>query len=271
MVEIEVKELLTSYGFDGDNCPFVCGSALLALKGDTSKYGTPSIQALLDAMDSYIPTPERDTKSPFLLPIDNIFSARGRGTIAVGTLKRGIITKSAPADLIGFGELIPTTITDIQIFQETITSAVAGQNVGVLLRGVKMEHTRRGMIVCKSKSLKLSNHFEAQIYLLTAEEGGRAKPLPQSGYSTVIYSTTWNIYCRFDFLLPGETKMLMPGEHTTTRLTLLLPMPVVDGQVFTVRENKQTIATGRITKTMDKIEINRGRLDLVKVDLTGKS
>ncbi|KAJ8678563.1 hypothetical protein QAD02_014350 [Eretmocerus hayati] len=267
LVEIEVRELLDYYGFDGANSPVIRGSALLALQGDTSKYGVPSIQALLDALDHSVHVPERDFTSPFILPIDSVFTVPGRGTVAVGTVQRGIIKKGLDADLIGYDERIKTVISDIQIFKKSVLEAPAGENVGALLRGVKIASARRGMWVCAKKSHKLTNHYEAQIFLIETSDGGRHRPLNRHGYCTSLYSSTWNMYTRIDLLLPKGTDMLMPGEQCTARLTLQDSMPMLEGQTFTVREQKQTVATGMITKILDHIEVDRRKMN--KIEITG--
>lgn len=173
LVELEIRELLSDFGFDGDASPVIYGSALLAMKGDSSEIGEKSIWKLLDAIDTYIPTPTRDFTSPFMLPIDNAFTVPGRGTVVVGTVKRGIINKNDEADLLGFDEQIKTTIGGLEIFKKGVSKAVAGDNVGALLRGVRIASVQRGMLLCAAGSEKLSNHFDGSMYLLTRGEGGR--------------------------------------------------------------------------------------------------
>ncbi|KZC08317.1 PREDICTED: elongation factor Tu, mitochondrial-like [Dufourea novaeangliae] len=265
LVEIEMRELLSEYKFDSIETPIVCGSALCALNGDTSKHGLPSIQVLLDALDKHIPTPTRDYVSPFVMPIDNVFNVPGRGTVVVGTLKQGTVKKGVTADLLGFDTQIKTRISDMQIFQNSVPEVHAGENVGLLLRGVKLNSVRRGMMVCQSNSLDITNHFEAQFYLLSTKEGGRRTPMAANGFCTMIYSSTWNIYCRFDLLLQPGVSMLMPGEFTTARITLLSKMPIMEGQNFTIRENnKSTIGTGQITKVFAAIPVNKKKMNEVK-------
>ncbi|XP_078041893.1 elongation factor Tu-like [Augochlora pura] len=271
LVEIEMRELLTDYGYDGVDTPFIRGSALLALNGDKSKIGVPSIQSLLDTLDDYIPTVQRDYKSPFVLPIDNIFTVPGRGTVVIGTLTKGIVKKGMTADLLGFDEKKKTHVSDIQIFQKSVPEARAGENVGLLIRGIKLSSVRRGMIVCESNSLNITNHFEVNFYLLTPQEGGRHHSLPRNGFCTTIYCSTWNVYCRFDFLLSEQVNMLMPGEITNARLTSVFRMPITEGQFFTVRENKRTIGAGQVLKVFNSIEVNKYRLNKVKLNLDGKS
>ncbi|XP_033333012.2 elongation factor Tu [Megalopta genalis] len=266
LVEIEVRELLSQYGYNGTMTPFIRGSALLALNGDKSKIGVPSIQLLLDTLDDHIPTVKRDYTSPFMLPIDNIFTVPGRGTVVIGTLTKGTIKKGMAADLLGFDEKQKTSISDIQIFQKSVPEACAGENVGTLIRGIKLNSVRRGMILCASNSLSISNHFEANFYLLSPQEGGRQHSLPRNGFCTMIFCSTWNTYCRFDFLLPGGVDILMPGEITTARLTSMFCMPVTEGQFFTVRENKRTIGAGQVIKVFKQIQVDKRKMHKVKVN-----
>ncbi|XP_076650184.1 elongation factor Tu-like isoform X2 [Halictus rubicundus] len=264
LIEIEIRELLSAYGFNGIDTPVIRGSALLALNGDKSEIGVPSIELLLNALDN-IPTQERDYASPFIVPIDNIFTVPGRGTVVVGTMVKGTIKKGEAVDLLGFNEKMSTYVSDIQIFRKSVPVAQAGDNIGILLRGIKLKSIRRGMLLSKSNSLNLTNHFEVQFYLLSEEEGGRRNSLPLNGFCTMIYCSTWNVYSRFDFLLPAGTNMLMPGEFATARLTLLFRMPVIDGQVFTVRERNQTIGTGKVTKVLEEIPVHKRKMHQVKV------
>ncbi|KAG8041320.1 hypothetical protein G9C98_002308 [Cotesia typhae] len=265
LVEIEVRELLTDLGFDGISAPVIRGSALLGLNDDNSKLGVPAIKDLLDAVDNYVPTPKRDYDSPFLLPIDNVISVPGRGTVVVGTIKRGIIKKNAPADLLGFDEQTRTTVGDIQIFQKSVPQALAGENVGILLRSVKFNNVFRGMMLCQKDSLLSTNHFEAQMFLIETAEGGRHRPLPASGHCSPIYSSTWSVQCRFDLMLGQGNNMLMPGEQCSTKLTLIKRMPMMVGQTFTVREGRNTVATGQITKLLKPLIVDKRKLNQVVV------
>lgn len=268
LVELEMRELLVDFGFDGVNCPVVCGSALLALKGDNSELGVPSVQKLLDVIDSYIPTPTRDLNSPFLVPIDNAFLVPGRGTVVVGTIKRGIMKKNCEAELLGFDEEIKTTVSDLQVFKKTVQQAVAGDNVGALLRNVKLSAVSRGMLLVAAGSERISNHFQGSMYLLTRGEGGRSKPLT-SKYIQQMFSRTWNIPCRVDLFNEDgqEQDMLMPGDHGPVRLTLFRKMVMNTGQTFTIREQGMTVATGMITKVLDPIKLPQNKLS--KVVITG--
>ncbi|XP_067001920.2 elongation factor Tu [Anabrus simplex] len=262
LVEIEIRELLTDFGFDGLHTPVVCGSALLALQGDTSEFGEPAIRKLLDAIDEHIPTPERDFKSPFMLPIDNAFTVPGRGTVVIGTLKQGILNKNAEAELLGFDIKLKTTVSDVQIFKKSVPSAKAGDNLGALLRGIRIDAVKRGMLLCASGSETLSNHFKAKIYCLSKSEGGRSKPLTTK-FIQQLFSKTWNIQCRVD--LESDVGMIMPGEHGTVYLTLLRSMVMSRGQPFTIRENNSTVITGIITEVLNRIQI--GNMKLIKVQV----
>ncbi|XP_059054498.1 elongation factor Tu-like [Achroia grisella] len=260
LVEIEMRELLSDFGYDGNNVPMVYGSALKALNGDESELGAPSIRKLVDTMDTYIPAIVRDLQSPFLMPIDNAFTVPGRGTVVIGTIKRGIMKKNDESDLMGFGYNIKTTLSDIQIFKKSVSEAVAGDNVGVLLRGMKIRSVETGMLLCAAKSFSLSNHYKANIYFLTRNEGGRKKPV-FSKYSQQMFSGTWNIACRID--LDPSMHMMMPGDHGEVYLTLLEGMVMTQGQPFTVRENNVTVATGIITETLQSIDVPKGKLGKV--------
>lgn len=254
LVEIEARELLCDFGFDGNNSPIICGSALQALQGDDSELGEPSIRKLLDAIDDYVPTPVRDLTSPFMMPIDNAFTVPGRGTVVVGTLKHGTLSKSSEAELMGFGENIKTVVSDIQVFKKSVPMAVAGDNIGALIRGVKKATVQRGMLLCAAGSVKMSNHFDASMYLLTRSEGGRSKPMT-SNYIQPLYSRTWNLPARIDF--PSDS-MLMPGDHAQhIRLTLLWQMVMSLGQPFTIRENGCTVATGIVTARHNPVNFRK--------------
>lgn len=194
---MEIRELLTDFGFDGENSPIIYGSALCALKGQNEEIGEKSIRDLLNAIDDHIPDPKRDIQSPFLLPIDNAFHIPGRGTVVVGTLSRGVIKRNSEAELLGFNCQIKTTIGDIQVFKKSVPEAFAGDNIGALLRGIKIRDVEKGMLLCALGSEKISNRFEASIYFLTKGEGGRSKPV-LSKYIQQLFSKTWNIQCRID-------------------------------------------------------------------------
>lgn len=264
LVEIEIRELLCDFGFDGDKCPIICGSALQALQGIESDIGEPSVRKLLNAIDNYVPTPVRDLTSPFMLPIDNAFTVPGRGTVVVGTLKRGTIVRNSEADLLGFDENHKTTVADIQVFKKSVQKALAGENIGVLLRGVKISSVQRGMLLCAAGSEKLSNHFDASMYLLTRSEGGRSKPMT-SKYIQQLFSRTWNVPARID--LPNNS-MLMPGDHTQAiRITLLWKMVMSISQPFTIRENGCTVATGVITARLPSVDLPLNKLSKLVLNI----
>lgn len=267
LVDLELKELLTDFGFDGENSPMIWGSALLALKGDESEIGVPSIRKLLNALDTYIPTPTRDLKSPFLVPIDNFFTVPGRGTVVVGTLSRGVLKKNCEAELLGFDEEIKTTVSEIHVFKKSVQQATAGDHIGALLRGVKLSSVQRGMILCALGSEKVSNHFQGSMYLLSKGEGGRSKPLT-SKYIQQMFSQTWNVPCRLDLIEEhGKTKneMMMPGDHGSVRLTLLRKMVMNHGQPFTIRERGMTVATGIITKVYPPVNLPQDKLSKFEI------
>lgn len=252
LVELEMREMLDDFGFDGSNCPVVIGSALLALNGDTSEIGVPSILSLIDAVDNYIPTPVRDLDSPFQMPIDNAFSVTGRGTVVVGTIKRGVISKLDEAELLGFDQNLKTVVSDLQVFQKTVPKALAGENVGTLVRGVKLSNVRKGMMLCARGSVNFSNHFLAKVYFLAKSEGGRRHPV-MSKYIQQLFSQTWNIACRVD--LPEGTEMIMPGEHSIVSLVLFNKMVMSKAQSFTIRENNITVATGIVTEVLNPLKL----------------
>lgn len=260
LVELEVRELLCDFGFDGIECPIIIGSALLALQGDEqSEYGEKSIIKLLNAIDTYIPTPTRDLKSPFLMAIDNAFTVPGRGTVVVGTIQTGVVRKNSEAELLGFNEHLKTSISDIQVFKKSVAEAIAGDNIGALIRGIRIRSVERGMLLCGVGSQQISNHFDGTMYLLSHSEGGRSKPLT-SKYIQQIFSRTWNIPCRIDL---ANDKMLMPGDHGNVRLTLFKKMVMTNGQPFTIRENGATVATGVVTKTLPSVNLPLNKLSKV--------
>ncbi|XP_063696746.1 elongation factor Tu, mitochondrial-like [Culicoides brevitarsis] len=264
LVELEIRELLEDFGFDGAHCPIVVGSALQALKGDDSPLGVPSILKLLDVLDNEFETPKRDLTSPFLVPIDNAFLVPGRGTVVVGTIKRGIVHKNCDAELLGFDEQIKTTVSDLQVFNKSVQQAQAGDNIGALLRAVKLSSVSKGMLLVATGSERISNHFQASMYLLTKGEGGRSKPLT-SKYIQQMFSRTWNIPCRVDLFDENgqEANMMMPGDHGPVRLTTFRKMVMNNGQTFTIREQGMTVATGMITKVLDPLTLPQNKLSKV--------
>ncbi|XP_054159395.1 elongation factor Tu-like [Oppia nitens] len=264
LVEMEVRDLLNNYGFDGDNTPFVFGSALAALSGDKSDVGEESIIKLLDTLDSYITPPERDTKSPFLMPIESSVVITGRGTVCIGTVEKGTIARGEPIDILGWDEVIKSAATDIHMFGRSIANCEAGDHVGILCRGIKSSGIKieRGMYATKPSSINLNNRFEVNLYLIPKGEGGRDKPI-STKFIQQIFSRTWSGGARID--VPDESGgILMPGDHGKVHMTLQYGMFMNIGQSFTLREHQHTIASGIITGFLDSIPVpdNLGLLDL---------
>ncbi|XP_041360784.1 elongation factor Tu, mitochondrial-like [Gigantopelta aegis] len=252
LVELEVRDLLTEYGYDGSNTAVVSGSALNALQGENDSSGKQSILNLVEAIDKHITIPERDTTGPFCLPIEGTVAVPGRGMVAIGTVRQGSIKKGEDAELLGFGTQIKTAASDIQVFRKSVPMCKAGDNVGVLLRGIKSEFVQRGMFLCEFGKFKQSDTFEAQIYVLTKAEGGRVKPLTDK-YIQMMYSNTWNMSALVK--LPDDKAMVMPGDTTTCTILLRKPMVLDTGHRFTIRENKITALTGIITKTLPHLDL----------------
>lgn len=211
LVEMETRELMTELGYDGDKLPMIKGSALCALEGTKPEIGANSIMQLLDAIDTYIPTPIRDLDKPFLLPIESVYSIPGRGTVATGRLERGKLKKGTECELIGFNKVIKSTVTGIEMFHQILEEAHAGDQLGALVRGLKRDDIRRGMILCKPGTMKAYDHLECQMYLLTDIEGGRKKPI-QSFIQTQMFCKTWDVAAQVNLLDKG---LAMPGEDFT--------------------------------------------------------
>ena len=252
LVELEVRDLLTEYGYDGSNTPVISGSALNAMQGENENIGKKSILDLVKAIDEYITIPERNTAAPFCLPIEGTVAVPGRGTVAIGTVLQGVIKKGEDTELLGFGNQIKTAASDIHIFRKSVPVCKAGDNVGVLLRGIKTEFVHRGMFLCELGKFKQWDTFEAQIYVLTKSEGGRVKPVTDK-YIQMLYSNTWNLSALLK--LPDEKAMVMPGDTTTCTMLLRKPMVLDKGHRFTIRENKITAITGVITKTLPHLDL----------------
>ncbi|XP_076444270.1 elongation factor Tu-like [Babylonia areolata] len=252
LVEIEARELLEEYGFDGLNSAVVAGSALMALNGEKPEIGKDSILRLMAAVDSTIPTPHRDVSGPFYMPVESSVSVPGRGTVAVGTVVQGNLKKSQELELQGFGNFIKTAASDIHIFRKSVPRCTAGDNVGVLLRGVKSELVQRGMFLSQPGTLKQYDTFEAKVYVLTKGEGGRSKPVMDQ-YIQMMYSNTWNISACIK--LTPDIPMLMPGDTGTVQVLLRKPMVIREGQRFTIRENHLTTVTGLMTKMLSSTDL----------------
>ncbi|XP_031369167.1 uncharacterized protein LOC102670642 [Apis dorsata] len=266
LVEMELRELLNEMGYDGDNIPFVKGSALCALDNSNSKIGHDSILKLLEAVDSYIPTPLRELDKPFLLPVENVYTVSGRGTVVTGKLERGKIKKGMECELIGFNKTIKSTITAIEMFRQTLEEAEAGDQMGALLRGLKRDDVRRGMVMCKPGSMKANDHLECQVYMLTDVEGGRKKPI-NNLMQVQMFCKTWNCTSQVNLV---NKSLVMPGEDFTVHLKLIRPMVCEKGQRFTLRDGKKTLATGVITNILpsldqyERLEILIGKKKVMK-------
>ena len=258
LVEMEIRELLTEMGYDGINIPVVKGSALCAIEGNNPAIGRDAILKLLEAVDSYIPNPVRELDKPFFLPIENVYSVTGRGTVVTGRLERGKIKKGMECEVIGYNKIIKSTITGIEMFHQTLEEAEAGDQMGALLRGLKREDIRRGMIMCKPGSMKAYDHLECQMYMLTPAEGGRKKPM-NNLMQAQMFSKTWDCAVQLNLQMKD---LIMPGEDSSVTLKLIRPMVCEMGQRFTIRDGAMSIATGVITNILSSLsEIER--LDLL--------
>ncbi|XP_072298691.1 elongation factor Tu, mitochondrial [Eucyclogobius newberryi] len=258
LVEIEIRELLTEFGYDGDSTPVVIGSALCALENKQPELGVKAIMQLLEVVDSYVPLPKRKLDEPFLLPVEGVYSIPGRGTVVSGTMEKGVIKKGDECEFIGHNRAFKSVVTGIEMFHKSLDRAEAGDNLGALVRGLKREDVRRGMVMCKPGSMQPHRKVQAKVYILSKEEGGRHKPFV-SNFMPVMFSLTWDMACRVT--LPGEKEMVMPGEDTPLILTLRQPMVLEKGQRFTLRDGNKTIGTGLVTDILpvsDDDEANWG-------------
>lgn len=246
LVEMEIRELLTEMGYDGDNVPIIKGSALCALEGKNPEIGSEAIVKLLEEVDKHIPTPVRDLDKPFLLPVENVYSIPGRGTVVTGRLERGTIKKGNECEFVGYNKVMKSTITGIEMFHQILEEAQAGDQLGALVRGVKRDDIKRGMVMCKPGTVKPLDHFEAQVYILSKEEGGRSKPFT-SFIQLQMFSRTWD--CATVVNIPGK-EMVMPGEDAKLVLKLIRPMVLEKGQRFTLRDGSITLGTGVVTNIL---------------------
>ena len=240
LVEMEIRELLSSYDFPGDDLPIVMGSAVKALEGD-AEY-TQKILDLMDAVDAYIPTPERPTEKPFLMPVEDVFSISGRGTVATGRIERGIINKMEEVEIVGIKPTVKTSVTDIEMFRKLLDKGEAGDNVGVLLRGIKKEDIVRGQVIAKPGSVTPHTDFEAAVYVLTKEEGGRHTPF-FNNYRPQFYFRTTDV--TGSVTLPEGTEMVMPGDNVTITVQLITPVAMEEGMRFAIREGGRTVGAGK--------------------------
>ncbi|KAG5673678.1 hypothetical protein PVAND_003704 [Polypedilum vanderplanki] len=257
LVEMEIRELMTEMGYDGDKVPIIKGSALCALEEKNPDIGQKAILELLDTVDKTIPTPVRELDKPFLLPVENVYSIQGRGTVVSGRLERGVLKKGAECEFVGYNKVLKSTVTGVEMFHQILEEAQAGDQLGALVRGVKRDDIKRGMVMCKPGSCKAIDQVEAQVYILSKEEGGRTKPFT-SFFQLQMFSRTWD--CAAVCIIPGK-EMCMPGEDTSLQLKLFRPMVLEQGQRFTLRDGKITLGTGVVTKILPPLsEIERQEL-----------
>jgi elongation factor Tu len=244
LVELEVRELLSTYEFPGDDLPVVRVSALKALEGDAE--WSAKLLELMDAVDASIPEPVRDTEKPFLMPIEDVFTITGRGTVVTGRIERGIINVNESVEIVGIKENVQTTtVTGVEMFRKLLDSGMAGDNVGLLIRGIKREEVERGQVVCKPKSITPHTEFDANVYILSKDEGGRHTPF-FNNYRPQFYFRTTDVTGVVD--LPEGTEMVMPGDNTEMKVTLIQPIAMEEGLRFAIREGGRTVGAGRVTK-----------------------
>ncbi len=248
LVEMEIRELLDSYEFPGDDTPVVIGSALKALEGDTSDIGIPSIYKLVEEMDAYIPEPKRDIDQPFLMPIEDVFSISGRGTVVTGRIERGKIKVGDDIEIVGIHETKTTTCTGVEMFRKLLDEGVAGDNVGVLLRGTKRTEVERGQVLAKPGTITPHTHFECEVYVLSKDEGGRHTPF-FNGYRPQFYFRTTDVTgsCK----LPEGIEMVMPGDNVKMEVTLIAPIAMEEGVRFAIREGGRTVGAGVVSKVIE--------------------
>jgi len=248
LVEMEVRELLDQYEFPGDDTPVIIGSALKALEGDTSEIGAPSVIKLVEAMDSYIPEPKRDIDQPFLMPIEDVFSISGRGTVVTGRVERGIIKVGEEIEIVGIKDTTKTVCTGVEMFRKLLDQGQAGDNVGVLLRGTKRDEVERGQVLAKPGSITPHTHFEAEVYILSKDEGGRHTPF-FNGYRPQFYFRTTDVTGSCD--LPEGIEMVMPGDNVKMTVKLIAPIAMEEGLRFAIREGGRTVGAGVVSKIIE--------------------
>ncbi|MBU2794399.1 elongation factor Tu, partial [Acidithiobacillus thiooxidans] len=248
LVEMEVRELLSKYDFPGDDIPVIIGSALKALEGDQSDIGEPAIFKLADALDSYIPLPERPVDKPFLMPIEDVFSISGRGTVVTGRIERGIVKVGDEIEIIGIRDTAKSIVTGVEMFRKILDQGQAGDNVGVLLRGTKKDDVERGQVLAKPGSIKPHTRFEAEVYVLSKEEGGRHTPF-FNGYRPQFYFRTTDVTGAVE--LPEGVEMVMPGDNVLFKVALIAPIAMEEGLRFAVREGGRTVGAGVVSKVVE--------------------
>jgi elongation factor Tu len=248
LVEEEVKDLLKKYEFDPEKCPIIRGSALKALEGDTSDIGEPSIDKLMDALDEYIPEPKRDLDKPFLMPVEDVFSIKGRGTVVTGRIEQGVVNVNDEIEIIGIKDTQKSVVTGVEMFRKTLNRGEAGDNAGILLRGVEKEAVERGQVLAKPGSITPHKKFECEIYVLSKEEGGRHTPFFK-GYKPQFYIRTTDVTGGVE--LPAGTEMVMPGDNVKLNVELGVPVALDDGTRFAIREGGRTVGAGVVTKIIE--------------------
>jgi elongation factor Tu len=247
LVEMEVRELLSKYDFPGDDTPIISGSARLALEGDQSEIGVPAILKLVDALDTWIPTPERDVDKPFLMPVEDVFSISGRGTVVTGRIERGVVKVGEEIEIVGIRPTQKTTVTGVEMFRKLLDQGQAGDNAGLLLRGTKRDDVERGQVLCKPGSIKPHTDFEAEVYVLSKDEGGRHTPFFK-GYRPQFYFRTTDVTgaCQ----LPDGVEMVMPGDNVKMVVSLIHPIAMDEGLRFAIREGGRTVGAGVVAKVV---------------------
>ena len=249
LVEMEVRDLLSQYDFPGDDTPIVTGSALMALEGkDDNEMGTTAVKKLVEALDEYIPEPERAIDQPFLMPIEDVFSISGRGTVVTGRVERGIIKVGEEVEIVGIKDTVKTTCTGVEMFRKLLDEGRAGENVGVLLRGTKRDDVERGQVLCKPGTIKPHTKFECEVYVLSKEEGGRHTPFFK-GYRPQFYFRTTDVTGSCE--LPEGVEMVMPGDNVKMSVTLIAPIAMEDGLRFAIREGGRTVGAGVVSKIIE--------------------
>ncbi len=248
LVELEVRDLLSMYEFPGDDTPIVTGSALKALEGDRSELGAPSVEKLVEALDEYIPLPDRPVDGAFLMPIEDVFSISGRGTVVTGRIERGLVRVGDEIEIVGIKETMKTTCTGVEMFRKLLDEGQAGDNVGVLLRGTKRDEVERGQVLAKPGSITPHTKFEAEVYILTKEEGGRHTPFFK-GYRPQFYFRTTDVTGAVE--LPEATEMVMPGDNVQMKVDLIAPIAMEDGLRFAIREGGRTVGAGVVAKIIE--------------------
>ena len=248
LVEMEIRELLNEYEFPGDDTPIIVGSALKALEGDTSDIGVPSVQKLIETLDSYAPEPERPVDGDFLMPIEDVFTISGRGTVVTGRIETGIVNTGDPLEIVGIKETSETTCTGVEMFRKSLDEGRAGENCGILLRGVERDAVERGQVLAKPKSISPHTKFEAEIYVLSKDEGGRHTPF-MNNYRPQFYFRTTDVTGACE--LPEGTEMVMPGDNIKMVVSLIAPIAMDEGLKFAIREGGRTVGAGVVSKIVE--------------------